>query len=29
MREFYDPRIATDYPAYFCRGVQQAANLLH
>jgi uncharacterized protein (DUF924 family) len=29
MKQFYDPRIATDYPAYFCRGVQQAANLLH
>jgi hypothetical protein len=29
MSQFYDPRIATDYPAYFCRGVQQAANLLH
>ncbi len=29
MRQFYDSRIATDYPAYFCRGVQQAANLLY
>jgi len=29
MRQFYDPRITTDYPAYFCRGVQQAANLLY
>jgi hypothetical protein len=29
MSQFYDPRIATDYPAYFCRGVQQAANLLY
>lgn len=29
MAHFYDPRIATNYPAYFCRGVQQAANLLH
>ncbi|MDJ0799447.1 MAG: hypothetical protein QNJ51_21960 [Calothrix sp. MO_167.B12] len=29
MGQFYDPRIATDYPAYFCRGVQQAANLLY
>ena len=29
MRPFYDPRIATNYPAYFCRGVQQAANLLY
>ncbi len=29
MGQFYDQRIATDYPAYFCRGVQQAANLLH
>lgn len=29
MRQFYDPRISTDYPAYFCRGVQQAANLLY
>ena len=29
MKQFYDPRIATDYPAYFCRSVQQAANLLY
>lgn len=29
MRQFYDPRIVTNYPAYFCRGVQQAANLLY
>ena len=29
MKQLYDPRIATDYPSYFCRGVQQAANLLH
>jgi hypothetical protein len=29
MTQLYDPRITSDYPAYFCRGVQQAANLLH
>jgi hypothetical protein len=29
MTQLYDPRIIEDYPAYFCRGVQQAANLLH
>jgi hypothetical protein len=29
MRQFYDPKIITDYPIYFCRGVQQAANLLY
>ena len=29
MRQFYDPRIVTDYPTYFCKGVQQAANLLY
>jgi hypothetical protein len=29
MRQFYDPRIVTDYSKYFCRGVQQAANLLY
>ncbi len=29
MSQLYDPRIISDYPTYFCRGVQQAANLLH